>query len=121
MSDILTITGTLLEIYPEQTFPSGFSKREFVVQTDGRYPQPVKFELTKERCARLDSFQVGDPVKVNFDVRGNEYEGRYFVNLVCWKISPRDEMQSAASARQPAPVQGGRFGSGVYEDDEVPY
>ena len=119
MSDILTVTGTLLEIYPEQSFASGFIKREFVVQTDGRFPQPIKFEFTKDKCSRLDSFQVGDPVQVNFDLRGNEYEGRYFVNLACWKLSPRDQMQAGSGSTQPAPARG--YASGVYDDDEIPY
>lgn len=127
MSETLSITGTLLEIFPEQTFPSGFSKREFVVQTDDRYPQPIKFELFKERCSRLDEFQVGDPVRVNFDLRGNEYEGRYFVNLVCWKLSPKDEASGGAYARtgpaEPAGAPSARngFDTGVDDDDDVPY
>lgn len=115
-----------MEIFPEQTFPSGFSKREFVVQTEDRYPQPIKFELFKERCSRIDEFQVGDAVRVNFDLRGNEYEGRYFVNLVCWKLSPKDEDLGGAYARsgsgQPvsAPTASNGFDTGV-DDDDVPY
>jgi hypothetical protein len=127
MSEKLSITGTLLEIFPEQTFPSGFSKREFVVQTDDRYPQQIKFELLKERCSRLDEFQVGEPVQVNFDLRGNEYEGRYFVNLVCWKLSSNDESSGSVVARigsaQPegTPALRNGFDTGVNDDDDVPY
>jgi single-strand DNA-binding protein len=127
MSDSLSITGTLLEIFPEQQFPSGFSKREFVVQTGDRYPQPIKFELLKERCSRLDEFEVGDPVRVNFDLRGNAYDGRYFVNLVCWKLSPMDEAADGPYTRggsgQPAGSSAPRngFETGVDDDDDVPY
>ena len=82
------IKGTLLEIYPEQQFASGFSKREFVVTTRDKYPQPIKLEFTKERCGQLDEFRPGDPVMVSFNLRGNEYNNRYFVNLQAWKIEP---------------------------------
>jgi hypothetical protein len=82
------IKGTLLEIYPEQQFASGFSKREFVVTTRDKYPQPIKLEFTKERCGQLDDFRPGDPVMVSFNLRGNEYNNRYFVNLQAWKIEP---------------------------------
>jgi hypothetical protein len=123
MSDILSITGTLLEIFPEQTFPSGFSKREFVVQTDDRYPQPIKFELFKERCSRLDKYQVGDSVRVNFDLRGNEYEGRYFVSLVCWKLSPKDEASGSSYDHRPTgqPAGAPAGANGFDDDDDVPY
>jgi single-strand DNA-binding protein len=34
----------------------------------------------------LDSVEVGQEVTVAFDIRGREYNGRYFNNLVGWKI-----------------------------------
>ena len=38
-----------------QTFNSGFTKREFVVQVeDGNYPQMIKFECVKEKTSLTD-------------------------------------------------------------------
>ena len=68
------------------TFDSGFTKREFVVTSDERYPQDIKFECVKERVSLLDNVSEGDEVTVSFDLRGNEYKERYYVNLVAWKI-----------------------------------
>lgn len=82
--------GTLKWIGDVQTFPSGFSKREFVVTTQDKYPQDLKFEVVKDKVAMLDEFATGTPVVVNFDIRGNEYNGRYFVNLSCWKLQAGD-------------------------------
>lgn len=70
-----------------QSFASGFTKREFVVTTaHDKFPQDLKFEVVKDKCSMLDSFKTGDEVQVNFDIRGNEYNGKYFVNLSCWKL-----------------------------------
>ena len=81
-------TGKIKVIYDTQSFPSGFSKREFVVTTaDSKYPQDLKFEVVKDKCAILDNYKEGADVVVNFDVRGNEYNGKYYVNLSCWKLS----------------------------------
>lgn len=81
-------TGKIKVIYDTQTFPSGFSKREFVVTTaDSKYPQDLKFEVVKDKCSILDNYKEGSDVVVNFDVRGNEYNGKYYVNLSCWKLS----------------------------------
>ena len=80
-------SGKIKLISDTQNFPSGFSKREFVVTTgDGKYPQDLKFEMVKDKCAILDDYKEGSDVKVNFDIRGNEYNGKYYVNLSCWKL-----------------------------------
>lgn len=82
-------TGTIKEIFDEQTWSSGFSKREFVVTSEGeRFPQDIKFEVVKDKTEQLGSVSKGDKVKVNFDLRGNEYKGKYYVNLNAWKITP---------------------------------
>ena len=79
--------GTIKIINDIQTFGSGFTKREFVITTaDSKYPQDIKFEIVKDKCALLDQFATGQAVNVSFDVRGNEYNGKYYVNLNCWKI-----------------------------------
>ena len=95
--DIAARTETLVGMYEAvgkiklisetQSFPSGFTKREFVVTTSSdKYPQDLKFEIVKDKCSLLDSFDAGQEVQVTFDIRGNEYNGKYFVNLSCWKI-----------------------------------
>jgi hypothetical protein len=84
-------TGKLKWIGTTQSFPSGFTKREFVVTTaHDKYPQDIKFDLVKDKCAVLDDFQLGQDVQVNFDIRGREYNGKYFVDLSCWKLQPAD-------------------------------
>ena len=93
--------GKIKLIQQAQSFPSGFSKREFVVTTSrDKYPQDLKFEVVKDKCALLDAFEVGQDVTVSFDIRGNEYQGKYFVNLSCWTILAAD---GSAPARAAAP------------------
>jgi hypothetical protein len=98
--------GTLKMIGDIQTFGSGFTKREFVVTTaHDKYPQDLKFEIVKDKCALLDSFEQGQEVVVNFDIRGNEYQGRYYVNLSCWKIQPANGQSSETPAGNAAPAR----------------
>ncbi len=91
------MTGTVKVIMEPQTFQSGFSKREFVLSVeDGKFPQEIAFECVKDRMSLLDNLSQGDAVTVSFDIRGREYNGRYFNNLNAWKITP------AAGAGAPA-------------------
>jgi len=93
------ISGTVKKIFEEQTFGSGFNKREFVVTVpDGRFPQDLKFETVKDKTSLVESLKEGDEVKVFFDIRGREWKESYFVNLNAWKI----EAVSSAGGDAPA-------------------
>ena len=85
------LTGTIKQTGEVQTFASGFSKREIVITTEGdRFPQDIALEALKEKMEILDGFSAGDRVKASFDIRGREYKGRHFVNLVVWKLEKLD-------------------------------
>ena len=80
------VTGKLKVVMDEQTFSSGFTKREFVITTEEQYPQDIKFELVKDKCSAVDGFKVDDTIKVSYNLRGNEYNDKYYVNLQAWRI-----------------------------------
>lgn len=112
------LTGKIKLIQDPQTFNSGFTKREMVVTVDdGKYPQEINLEFVQDKVSLLDSLQVGQQVTVSFDIRGREYNGRYFNNLVGWKVqsmsasedSERDQFVSNI-APQPADF-----------DDDIPF
>ncbi len=88
------LEGTLKEIFETKTFGKGFTKREFVVTTskgpDDRWPQHVKMTVVKDKCTLLDRFQPGQRVKITFELRGNESNGRYFTDVQAWKIDAAD-------------------------------
>ena len=127
--------GKIKLINDVQTFPSGFQKREFVVTTGDKYPQDLKFEVVKDKCSMLDGFKEGQDVQVNFDIRGNEYNGKYFVNLSCWKLSGKDGSSSGGGeySQEEAPARGGNGGSSPepsaadlrkdddFDDDDIPF
>ncbi|MEZ5324610.1 MAG: DUF3127 domain-containing protein [Verrucomicrobiales bacterium] len=125
------LQGSIKLIYDLQTFPSGFSKREFVVTTTAdRFPQDVKFECVKEKTSMLDSVNVGDQVNVFFDVRGNEFKEKYYVNLVAWKMEPLGSISDVKGALGDGGSAGSRSGTapeppgGYFDedsDDSIPF
>ena len=91
------LEGTLKVIMDTQTFGSGFTKREFVVTTgDDRYPQDIKMEFVKDKTTLLDKYKTGQRVKIGFDLRGGEHNGRYYVNVQAWRIHPADGSESSS-------------------------
>ena len=96
------LTGAVRLIHDTQTFASGFTKREFVVETeDGKYPQLIKLELVKDSVKHLDGIKVNDVVNVSFNIRGSEYNGKHYVNLVAWKLTATGETAQPSQSTGP--------------------
>lgn len=117
MSNKYEMDGKVKVVFDTQTFGSGFQKREFVITTaDDKYPQDIKFEVLKEKCEMLDSLKSGQSVKVSFDIRGNEYKDRFYVNLNAWKIDASDG--GGSSDDRPASIDDANADSYVDAEDE---
>lgn len=133
MGQNFELEGTVKVINEVQSFASGFTKREFVVEVeDGKFPQSIKFECVKEKTALIDGYEIGDPVKVFFDIRGNEYNGKYYVNLNAWKLEKPGaggggNRSGSYSAPPPAygddgpPLSEPPGGYGKESDDDIPF
>lgn len=97
----MEVTGKLRTIFDTKQVSERFTKREFVLElADGKYPQSVLFQLTGDRCAALDQFQVGDEVRLEFNLRGREWrspqgEVKYFNSLDVWRIEGARERARA--------------------------
>ena len=109
--------GKVKVIEDTQTFGSGFQKREFVVTSEEKFPQDLKFECTKEKIELLEKVRTGDQVKVSFNIRGNEYKGRYFVNLQAWRIENGGGEVSNDLANVTSGSSGSSASSGGNADD----
>ena len=107
------LNGKVKVIFDEQTFASGFNKREFVVTVEnGKFPQDVKLEALKDKVELVNALKVGDHVDVQFDINGREFNGKYFVNLAAWKITADRDMADNALA-------GGHVAEAI--DEEPPF
>jgi hypothetical protein len=91
------VEGKLHKKFDTENKTDTFQAREFVIQTEGQYPQFVKFQLTQDRCQLVDSHNEGDQVKVYFDLRGREWNEKYFTNLNAWKIDKQTVNEAAAT------------------------
>ena len=72
----------------EQTFPSGFRKRDILVcDDDPKYPQTFPVEFSGDNTDRAAAFQPGDHIAVEFSLRGHTTAaGRAFVTLRGFKV-----------------------------------
>ncbi len=95
------IEGKLHKIFDIQSKSETFQTRDIILLVqDGNYPQYIKFQLTQDRCGLADRFKPGDEVKITFDLRGREWQDKFFTNLNAWKI---DAVRSETGAAAPMP------------------
>lgn len=116
----MELEGTIKLMMEEEKYPSGFYKREFVITTNEQYPQDIKFEVLKEKVELLKDLPLGERVKIFFDIRGREYSGKYYNNLVAWKIerSGAPSAQSTGGAVAAAPIMDSPFSGNLPDLDE---
>lgn len=99
----MEVTGILKMKFDTQKVSDRFSKREFVLTTEATspYPQHVSFQLTQDKCNLLDQYNIGDEMKIQFNLRGREWNGpqgiKYFNTLEAWRI---EKMNGGASDRK---------------------
>ena len=93
----MNISGKIKLIDETKEYGSnGFRKRELVVTTQEQYPQNILVEFVQDRCEILDSFQVGELVKIDINIRGREWTNKenivkYFNSIQGWRIEKIEE------------------------------
>jgi hypothetical protein len=95
-----TIKGAIKLINPIKVISDKFSVREFVVTTpDAKYPQDILFQTVNDKMAVLESLGVGQQVEVSYNVRGREFNGKYYNTLDAWKIEVTGSKPSQPSTQ----------------------
>ncbi len=104
----LELEGTIRQKMGVQSGTSArgpWAKQEFVVDfPDGNFTSQACFTAWgQDKVQELDKYQVGDRVKVSFNLKSREFNGRWYNDLQIWRIAPAGETQPAAPAyAQPA-------------------
>jgi hypothetical protein len=133
-------TGILKLVGATTKVSDKFQKREFVLTTEANtpYPQHVQFQVTQDKCSVLDSYNVGEEVKIQFNLRGREWNGpegvKYFNTLEAWRIeragaaasqssskSATQTSATAATATQPASASAPIVSSPSQSDEDLPF
>ncbi len=103
----LELEGTIRQKMGVQSGTSArgpWAKQEFVVDfPDGNFTSQACFTAWgQDKVQELDKYQVGDRVKVSFNLKSREFNGRWYNDLQIWRISPAGAVQPAAPAPTPA-------------------
>jgi len=116
----LEVTGKLLVKYDTQQVSEKFRKREFVLElaeeiNGNIYTNFAKMQLVQTKCDIIDRFNVGDTVKVSFNIKGNKWERdgkvNYITNLDAWRVESATATANNNAGSQSAPVYNNNGGN----------
>ena len=131
----MEVTGQLKMKFDTQRISEKFQKREFVLSTElsTPYPQHVSFQLTQDKCNLLDQYNLGDEIKIQFNLRGREWNGpqgiKYFNTLEAWRIEKVSASTGASSTPNTNPIANKMetgnntpvFTSNIGDNDDLPF
>jgi len=112
-----------------------WQKQEFVIEyRDGNFPAQVCMSVWgADKVADLAKFQVGDQVRVSFNLSSREYSGRWYTDVRVWRMvsaaqasanpSPQTPIAASyANPPQPAPMPTVEdMPSGDFDSDDLPF
>ncbi len=131
----MEITGQLKVKFEIQKVSEKFQKRDFVLATElsTPYPQFVSFQVTQDKCSMLDQFNEGEEIKVQFNLKGREWNGpqgiKYFNTLEAWRLekatggsqsnppAQNNNNNNSGMSDTKAPV----FNSSITDNDDLPF
>ena len=106
----MELIGKLEEVRAAVQRTATFTVREFVLevenQRNAQWNDHILFQVSNNNVGLLDTFSVGQMIKVTFDIQGRRWTGqdgtqRVFNTLSAWRIESAENAQAAAPG-QPA-------------------
>jgi len=85
----MDLQGTIKHIIDPVKVSDKLTKQQMVltIDEDTKYPQNIAIEFLNDKIDILKKFKINEKVSVGINLRGNEYNGKYYNNIVGWKVA----------------------------------
>ncbi|MEI7594443.1 MAG: DUF3127 domain-containing protein [Bacteroidota bacterium] len=117
------IQGTVVHLLPEQTGTGkngAWIKKDFVIETvEQQFNKKISFSAWGDKAEQVKTLNVGENVKVFFNIESREFNNKWYTDLRIWKL----EKLSGAVAFE-APVNNlteADFNTPASEADDLPF
>lgn len=110
----MQLTAKLTQLLPLQTGTGKngqWKKQEFIVETEGQFPKKVCISIWGDKIDE-NQLQIGNELKIDFDIESREYNGRWYTDIKAWKI------EVAGTGGQTSPGGPSNKGMGITNNDE---
>lgn len=101
----MEIIGKIILALPEQSGISksgnSWKKKEYVLETQETYPRKVFFDFFGDKADKFP-LQVGQTIRLSFDIESREYNGRWFTSIRGWQAEQINDAATAPQQNAPA-------------------
>ena len=95
----LTMSGTLIHIGQPEKKSDKFTLQEIVVEEQANgYKNVVVLQLAQKQLEHASKLKIGGNVEVKANVKGREYNGKYFNSIEAWFVKQEN---TASKPMQP--------------------
>lgn len=95
----MEVIGKIILALPEMSGTSKmgnpWKKREYVLETIESFPKKIHFDFFGDKADQFP-LNLGDTIKLSFDIESREYNGRWYTSIRGWKAEPAVESAPAA-------------------------
>ncbi|MDO9511479.1 MAG: DUF3127 domain-containing protein [Bacteroidales bacterium] len=99
----LYIQGKLVKVLPSQSGEGKngpWTKQNFIIETDEKYPKKVCLVAWNERSEALNNFSEGDSLKIEIGIESREYNERWYTDVRALNL----EKTSGVNQMPPPPL-----------------
>ena len=84
----MELHGRVLKVTENEVISEKLTKRLLIVEyaENPQYPETISFEAINDKCKIIENLQPGATVNVHFNLKGREYNGKYYNTLSVWKV-----------------------------------
>ena len=105
----MEIEGKIIAVIPAREGVSArtgtaWKTQDYVIETHEQYPRRCCFNVFGADKIQLFNIQVGEELRVSFDIDAHEYQGRWFNSIRAWKVE-RIDPNAAQAPVQPTPFE----------------
>lgn len=115
----LKIAGKVVKVLEEQSGESKngpWKKRDFILETPGKYPRKVCVTQWGDQIDQTD-VKEGEELTAFIDIQSREYKGNWYTDVKAWKI----ERGTGAAGTSTNPDDNVIDLGPPTDDDEVPF
>ena len=104
----IQLIGTIVRVLPMQsgTKRDGgeWQKQDYLLSVEGeRYDNKVCFQIFgAEKIARI-GLKENERVRVHLEIRANEYNGKFYNSIDCWKVDRNSDGQQGNAVMNSSP------------------
>ena len=123
----LELEGRIARKLPVQQGTSArgaWAKQDFIFEyQEGNYPSQVCMNVWgDDKVKELEKYQVGDKVKISFNLSSREYNGRWYTDVRAWRIEPVTVAPAAPQDVPPPPANDDPYASAApLDEDDLPF